>query len=76
MKHILKNLRLTRLFFRGVKGTGTKGNTKEYKVKRALRQDGNSFTVAIPPTTVEDLNLYDGVNIERKGKQVIITKGD
>lgn len=73
---MFKKLRLTRLFFRGVKGTGIKGNTKEYKVNRALRQDGHSFTVAIPPTTVEDLNLYDGVTIERKGNQIIITKGD
>jgi hypothetical protein len=72
---MLTRLRLTSSFFRGVKGTGTKGNTKEYKVKRTLRQDGNSHTVAIPPTTVEDLNLYDGVWLERKGDKIIITKG-
>jgi hypothetical protein len=75
MKQILTKSRFTRLFFRGVKGTGTKGNTKEYKVKRTLRQDGNSHTVAIPPTTVEDLNLYNGVWLERKGDKIIITRG-
>jgi hypothetical protein len=72
---MFKKLRLTRLFFRGIKGLGKNANTKEYKkLERKLRQDGNSFTVAIPPTTVEDLDLYDGVWLQKKGKQIIITK--
>jgi hypothetical protein len=72
---MFKKLRLTRLFFRGIKGLGAKADTTEYKeLERTLRQDGHSFTVAIPPTTVEDLDLYDGVWLQKKGKQIIITK--
>ena len=71
---MIKRLRFTRMFFRGIKGLGKNADTKNYKISRRLRQDGNSHTVAIPPTTVEDLDLYDGVWLQKKGKQIIITK--
>lgn len=62
---------LKRLFTRGVYGST---NDEEYKVERALTKDGNSLKVAIPPVTVEDLGLQNGIWLEKKGKKLIITK--
>ena len=52
-----------RFFYRGVKGAE---DTEDFKVFRKLGKNGNSYTISIPPTVVEDLNLYEGVIIEKK----------
>lgn len=62
---------LKRMFTRGVYGATS---DKEYKVERAVTKDGNSLKVSIPPVTVEDLGLQEGVWLEKKGKKLIITK--
>ena len=60
-----------RLFTRGVYGSTS---DKEYRVKRVLNKDGTSYKVTIPPVTVEELGLMEGVWLEKKGKKLIITK--
>lgn len=62
---------LNRLFTRGVYGST---NDEAYRVKRTVSNNGNSFTVSIPPITVEELGLLDGVWLQKKGKKLIITK--
>lgn len=63
-----------RLFNRGIYGTGDNSTNKEYyRVDRTLNKDGTSYKVTIPPDTVKDLRLYQGVVLERKGNKVIIT---
>jgi hypothetical protein len=59
-----------RLFHRGSKGIANAG--KDFKVKRILNVNGSSYKVCIPPIVVEDLELYKGVILERKGDTLFI----
>lgn len=63
--------KLKRLFRKGVYGST---NDDKYKVERVLTKDGNSLKVAIPPITVDDLGLQDGIWLEKKGKKLILTR--
>lgn len=64
----------SRLFKRGVKGVTGIQEGENYKVERKLTKDGNSGKIAIPPITIEELGLKDGVWLEKRGSKLIITR--